>query len=76
MNKLEKGLVILIKIYQFCIAPILPSSCKFIPTCSEYTLDAVKHHGAKEGTRLGLKRLLRCHPFHRGGFDPVPPNSA
>jgi uncharacterized protein len=50
---------------------MLPSACRFHPTCSEYTMDAVEKHGALRGMWMGIRRLLRCHPFHEGGFDPV-----
>lgn len=62
----------LLSYYKACISPILPSACKFYPTCSEYAKDAVRLHGVKRGSWMALKRLGRCHPFTRGGFDPVP----
>ncbi|HKA23181.1 MAG TPA: membrane protein insertion efficiency factor YidD [Blastocatellia bacterium] len=64
-------LVFLIRGYQLFISPILPPSCRFTPTCSEYTLQAIQKYGALRGTYLGVRRLLRCHPFHEGGYDPV-----
>jgi uncharacterized protein len=57
--------------YKRWISPLLPSACRYYPTCSEYMLEAVDRYGAARGTWMGLLRLLRCHPFHRGGFDPV-----
>jgi len=60
-----------LRIYKRWISPMLPSACRFYPTCSEYTIDAVQKHGALRGTWMGIRRLLRCHPFHEGGFDPV-----
>ena len=62
----------MIRGYQRFISPALPPSCRYTPTCSQYTLEAVQKYGLGRGSWLGLKRLLRCHPFHRGGFDPVP----
>lgn len=64
--------ILLIRGYQRFISPALPPSCRYTPTCSQYTLEAVQKYGLGRGSWLGLKRLLRCHPFHRGGFDPVP----
>lgn len=61
----------LIRAYQLAAAPF-PSPCRYYPTCSTYALEAVRRHGALKGGWLALRRLLRCHPFHRGGFDPVP----
>jgi uncharacterized protein len=60
-----------LRIYQRWISPLLPSACRFHPTCSEYMLQAVERHGAARGVWMGLKRLAKCHPFHAGGFDPV-----
>ena len=58
-------------LYKWMISPILPPACRFHPTCSEYTRQAVERYGAARGLWMGLKRLARCHPFHAGGFDPV-----
>ena len=61
----------LIRMYQVAASPF-PSPCRYHPTCSTYTLDAVRRYGAVRGSWLGLRRILRCHPFARGGVDPVP----
>jgi len=61
----------LLRLYKRWISPLLPSACRYYPTCSEYMLAAVEKHGVLKGVWLGLKRLFRCHPFHAGGFDPV-----
>jgi len=60
-----------LRLYQWVVSPLLPSACRFHPTCSEYMRQAVLRHGALKGTWMGLRRLARCHPFHEGGFDPV-----
>ena len=65
-------LIGLIRGYQRFISPALPPSCRFYPSCSEYTRQAVARHGVLRGSWLGARRLLRCHPFHPGGHDPVP----
>lgn len=65
-------IVFLLRAYKRVISPLLPPACRFYPTCSEYTMDAVSRHGVLKGLLLGLKRLSRCHPFHAGGLDPVP----
>jgi putative membrane protein insertion efficiency factor len=64
-------LVSLLKFYKATISPWLPPSCRFVPTCSEYACEAIQRHGALRGSAMGLRRLLRCHPFHSGGYDPV-----
>jgi uncharacterized protein len=64
-------LIALLRLYKQWISPMLPTACRFQPTCSEYMLQAVERHGAVRGVSLGLRRLLKCHPFHAGGFDPV-----
>lgn len=62
----------LIKVYRLAISPLLPPSCRYAPTCSEYCYDAIAQYGLLRGGWLGLKRVARCHPFHPGGADPVP----
>ncbi len=63
----------LIRAYQLAISPWLAPRCRFYPSCSHYALEALQIHGSLRGSWLALRRLARCHPFHRGGFDPVPP---
>jgi len=63
----------LLDLYQWGLSPLLPRSCRFYPTCSAYAREAIREHGAGQGSLLTLKRLLKCHPFHPGGVDLVPP---
>ncbi|TVR23048.1 MAG: membrane protein insertion efficiency factor YidD [Anaerolineaceae bacterium] len=63
----------LIRFYQKRISPLLPPSCIYEPSCSQYTYEAIQIHGALRGSWMGFKRILRCNPFARGGHDPVPP---
>lgn len=63
---------LLIRGYQIFVSPLLPPSCRFTPSCSQYALEAVSRHGAVRGVWLATRRLCRCHPFHPGGYDPVP----
>jgi putative membrane protein insertion efficiency factor len=63
--------VFLLRSYKRFLSPLLPSACRFYPACSDYMRTAVETYGARRGVWLGLKRLVRCHPFHAGGFDPV-----
>ncbi|MGA9996442.1 MAG: membrane protein insertion efficiency factor YidD [Pyrinomonadaceae bacterium] len=65
------ALVLLLKFYKATISPLLPPSCRFVPTCSEYAREAIERHGALRGSWMGVRRILRCHPFHPGGYDPV-----
>ncbi|APH36875.1 MULTISPECIES: membrane protein insertion efficiency factor YidD [Bacillus] len=65
-------MIAFIRGYQKFISPLTPPSCRFYPTCSQYGIEAVKTHGALKGGWLTLKRILKCHPFHPGGVDPVP----
>lgn len=69
---LARFLVMLVRGYQVAISPLLPPSCRYSPTCSQYAIDALRRHGAVKGSWLALRRLARCHPFHPGGYDPVP----
>lgn len=65
--------IIPIRIYQLIISPVLPNSCRHVPTCSQYSIDALRVHGIIKGTWLSVKRILRCHPWGTHGYDPVPP---
>lgn len=65
-------LIALVRGYQYAISPFLGRSCRYVPSCSEYTVEAVQKHGAFWGGWLGVKRVCRCHPWHPGGYDPVP----
>jgi putative membrane protein insertion efficiency factor len=60
-----------LRTYKRWISPLLPSACRFYPTCSEYMMEAVEKHGVVRGVWMGVRRLLRCHPFREGGFDPI-----
>lgn len=71
---MQSLIVLLLGAYKRFLSPMLPSACRFHPTCSEYMREAVDRHGAARGVWLGLKRLVRCHPFREGGPDPVPLN--
>jgi uncharacterized protein len=69
---MKKLALLLIKLYQVSISPVLGPACRFVPTCSEYAYQAISTYGVGRGGLLAMKRLLRCHPFKPGGFDPVP----
>ncbi|MBQ3223937.1 MAG: membrane protein insertion efficiency factor YidD [Clostridia bacterium] len=69
---MKRILIWLVRGYKRFISPLLPPACRFTPTCSEYALEAIQKYGALKGGWMALRRLLRCHPFHPGGYDPVP----
>jgi uncharacterized protein len=65
-------LLAVIRIYQYVFRPMLGANCRFYPSCSDYAREAIEKHGALTGASLAARRVLRCHPYHRGGYDPVP----
>ncbi len=69
---MKKLLILLIEFYQACISPRFPGCCRYIPTCSAYAKEAIEKYGVWKGGKLAVKRILRCHPGHPGGYDPVP----
>ena len=73
MELLKKLFLLLIRFYQVGISPLIGPRCRFQPTCSQYAVEALRTHGLIRGLGLGLMRILRCHPWHPGGYDPVPP---
>ncbi|MBF0507291.1 MAG: membrane protein insertion efficiency factor YidD [Nitrospirae bacterium] len=64
-------MIALVKLYRYMISSVLPSSCRFMPSCSEYSIEALNKYGALKGSYLTIKRILKCHPLHPGGYDPV-----
>jgi putative membrane protein insertion efficiency factor len=68
---MQRTILMLLRIYKQFVSPLLPSACRFYPTCSEYTMEAVRKFGPARGLWMGVKRISRCHPFHAGGYDPV-----
>lgn len=68
---MKKLIIVLIYFYRYCLSPLKPPTCRFIPTCSEYALIAIEKYGVARGVKLAVKRVLRCHPFHPGGYDPI-----
>ena len=74
LKKIVRGIFILpVRFYQYAISPLFPPTCRHVPTCSEYAIEAVKTHGIFKGGWLATKRILRCHPWGTHGYDPVPP---
>jgi putative membrane protein insertion efficiency factor len=69
---MRKSLIILIRAYQYLLSPFLASSCRYTPTCSQYAIEAITQYGVIKGIGLTIKRLSSCHPWHAGGYDPVP----
>ena len=73
MTKLLKRIIIaLIRFYQLALSPLKQPTCRFSPTCSQYSIEAIERFGVIKGTCLSVRRILKCHPFHEGGYDPVP----
>ena len=73
ISKLVNYLLIgLVQFYRYALSPLKPSTCRFYPTCSMYMLQALRRYGPLKGSYLGIKRILKCHPFHEGGHDPLP----
>ncbi|MET3999573.1 membrane protein insertion efficiency factor YidD [Marinobacterium sp. MBR-109] len=70
---LKKVLILLVRGYQLLLSPFLGNNCRFYPSCSSYMIEAIEVHGVLKGLWLGTRRILRCHPYHDGGLDPVPP---
>jgi putative membrane protein insertion efficiency factor len=68
---MQRIIIAALRVYKVCISPLLPSACRFYPTCSEYMSQAVEKHGVFRGIWMGIARLAKCHPFHAGGVDPV-----
>ncbi|MCZ6578306.1 MAG: membrane protein insertion efficiency factor YidD [Gammaproteobacteria bacterium] len=69
---MRKLLIIPIRIYQYLLSPLMASSCRYTPSCSEYAIEAIQQHGVVKGLMLATKRISSCHPWHAGGYDPVP----
>jgi hypothetical protein len=65
-------LIAVVRGYQIILSPLLPAACRYYPSCSAYAVEALEKHGARRGAWLAIKRIARCHPFHAGGYDPVP----
>ncbi|MGD0871564.1 MAG: membrane protein insertion efficiency factor YidD [Bryobacteraceae bacterium] len=72
LSALQWILTLALSVYKVWVSPLLPSACRYRPTCSEYMREAIARHGVRRGIWMGLRRLGRCRPFHHGGFDPVP----
>lgn len=73
MKRLIVNILILpVRFYQLAVSPLLPPSCRYVPTCSQYTIEALRKHGPVKGLWLAVRRILRCHPWGGSGYDPVP----
>ena len=72
MNTMARILISMIKAYQVLLSPFFGQQCRFYPTCSQYALETINKHGAIVGSYYAVRRLLRCHPWHAGGHDPIP----
>jgi len=72
MNTFRQALLLPVRFYRLFISPILGPHCRFAPTCSSYTIEAIETHGIMRGGLMSIRRILRCHPWHPGGYDPVP----
>ncbi len=68
---MSRVLILLVRMYQKTISPLIPHSCRFSPSCSEYMVDSIRKYGAAVGVYRGIRRILRCHPFNPGGYDPA-----
>lgn len=69
---MRRALIFIIDCYKLCVSPFLGNNCRFYPSCSSYAQEAIATHGTIKGSYLAIRRLLKCHPFHDGGHDPVP----
>lgn len=69
---MKKFMLFMIELYRSYISPLKSPSCRYVPTCSEYAMIAIEKYGPLKGGYLAIRRILRCHPFHKGGYDPVP----
>ena len=69
---MKRLLLLVILFYRRCVSPLLPPMCRYYPTCSAYAMEAIGRYGAWRGGRMAVRRILRCHPWHEGGYDPVP----
>ena len=72
MDLAKKSVLAILRVYKRFVSPVLPPSCRYVPSCSEYMYEAIEKYGLFKGVWMGTRRLLRCHPFHAGGYDPVP----